>query len=202
MRELGPALFLLRARRGTVPGLPALPGEIASAVLAITRGVACSMCAAPVLVDERTSLVPSGHARWLHASFGGVLCAALPRGRVRLRLASAVPPPARDGLVPLPLNEWTRVDGGARGVPGRVPHLPGRDHGDAPDAPVLEAQRPRRVRGLLVRPPRRAPRLLRVAARLRRVKPQMPGVGLEPTRVTTSNLKSDPLDQLGQPGAC
>lgn len=38
MRELGPALFLLRARRGTVPGLPALPGEIASAVLAITRG--------------------------------------------------------------------------------------------------------------------------------------------------------------------
>ena len=115
MRELGPALFLLRARCGTVPGLPALPGEIASAVLAITREVACSMCAAPVLVEERTSLVPFGSARWLHASFGGVLCAALPRGRVRLRLASAVPPPARDGLVPLPLNEWTRVDGGARG---------------------------------------------------------------------------------------
>ena len=28
---------------------------------------------------------------------------------------------------------------------------------------------------------------------------KMPGVGLEPTRVSTSELKSDPLDQLGQP---
>ena len=113
-REPGAALFLLRARRGAVPGLPALPREVADAVLARAREVACAACGAAVLVDEVTSLVPRGTCAWLHASPAGVLTAMTsPDLRMRVRLASAAPAPA--GFRQLPLDEWTHVAGGARG---------------------------------------------------------------------------------------